>query len=183
MPAYYFNGILPKPSPMKALAFTIVLTLSAFASCSPNPNAGGGIGGTGSVSVSSVSSGTVSKLTNVSVSGLEYDTSNALFCIDDEPCSTENNLKLGMVVLIKGTAQSPSQGSMNRIADSITFEGAVEGVVQSIAPDESSLVLLGQFVAVNKNTVIDESIPGSTLRNLRPGLDVIEVSGLVAGEG
>ena len=183
MAAYYFRGSIPNPSPVKALALTMVLTLPAFTSCSPSPNAGGGIGGTGTVSVSSVSSGTVSKLSNVNVSGLEYDTSNALYCIDDEPCSTENKLKLGMVVLIKGTAQSPSQGSMSRIADTITFEGAVEGVVQSVAPDESGLVLLGQFVAVNNNTVIDEGIPGRTLRNLRPGLDVIEVSGLVAGDG
>jgi len=183
MPAYYFSGFIPAPSPVKALALTMALILPAFPSCSPSPKAGGGIGGTGSVSASSVSSGTVSKLSNVTVSGLEYDTSNALYCIDDEPCSTESNLKLGMVVLVKGTVQSPSQESGSRIADTIAFEGAVEGVVQSVAPDESSLVVLGQFVAVNTNTVIDEGIPGRTLRNLRPGLDVIEVSGLVAGEG
>src|SRR6476661_2996812 len=119
MPAYYFSGFIPTPSPVKALALTMTLILPAFASCSPSPKAGGGIGGTGSVSASSVSSGTVSKLSNVTVSGLQYDTSNALYCIDDEPCSTENNLKLGMVVLVKGTVQSPSQESGSRIADTI----------------------------------------------------------------
>ena len=149
MPAYYFSVFIPTPSPVKALALTMALILPAFASCGPSPKAGGGIGGTGSVSVSSVSSGTVTKLSSVNVSGTEYDNSNAFYCIDDEPCSTENNLKLGMVVLVKGTAQSPSQGTVTRMADTITFEGTVEGVVQSVAPDGSSLVVLGQFVAVN----------------------------------
>ena len=168
-------------SPRKSLALAMAITLTALASCSPSPKSGGGIGGTGSVS--SVSSGTVTKLGSVSVSGTQYDNSNALYCIDGEPCSTENNLKLGMVVLVKGTALSTPEGSVTRMADTIIYEETVEGVVQSVAPDGSSLVILGQFVVANQETVIDESIPGRSLRNLRPGVDLIQVSGLVAGDG
>lgn len=171
------SSLMTNQLPVNAM----VLALLALASCGPAPQAGGGIGGTGSMT--SVSSGPVTRLSSVYVSETEYDNSNAFYCIDSEPCSTENSLKLGMVVLVKGTAQSPLQGSIIRVADTITFEETVEGVVQSVSPDGSSLIVLGQFVDVNQKTVIDESIPGRSIRYLKPGLDVIEVSGLVVSDG
>jgi hypothetical protein len=90
-----------------------------------------------------------------------------------------------MIVLVNGTATNPSasQQPVTRVANMITFEETVEGVVQSIAADGSSLMVLGQFIAVNQKTVIDPSIPGQSLVNLAPGRDVIEISGLVAGDG
>ncbi len=165
---------------MKSLALAVALAFLALDSCSP-PKTGGGIGGTGSVT--SVSSGAVTKLGSVQVSGTEYDNSNALYCTDDAPCSTVNSLKIGMVVLVKGTAQSPSDESAARVADTISYEATVKGVVQSVDPNESSLIVLGQFIQVNQKTVIDEDVPERSLRNLKPGLDVVEVSGLVAGDG
>jgi hypothetical protein len=72
---------------------------------------------------------------------------------------------------------------MTRVADIITFKETLEGVVQSVAPDGSGLVVLGQFVDVDQKAVIDEGIPGGAVRNLKPGRDIIEVSGLVAGDG
>ena len=72
---------------------------------------------------------------------------------------------------------------MTRVANTITFQDAVEGVVQSVAQDGSSLIVLGQLVTLNPKTVIDASIPGVSIRNLTPGLDVIEVSGLVVSDG
>ena len=166
---------------MKVLALALTISFSALPACSPSPQAGGGIGGTGSISI--VSSGPVTKLHDLSVSGTEYDTSNSLYCMDGEPCSTENNLKLGMVVIVRGTAQSPSETPANRVADIITFEETVEGVVQSVAPDGSGLVVLGQSVTVDPKTVIEDGIPGGSIANLKPGVDAIEVSGFVAGDG
>src|SRR6476661_7816070 len=113
MPPHCTSGVVPNVSLKKVLTLVMALTLSVLASCSPSPKAGGGIGGTGSVSsASSVSSGTVTKLGNVSVSGTQYDNSSALYCFDGEPCSTGNSLRLGMVVLVKGTALSPPEGSV-----------------------------------------------------------------------
>jgi hypothetical protein len=172
------------PAHSPGMAIPLTLCFLALTSCSPSPEAGGGIGGTGLTgSVSSVSSGPLTKLGSVFVSGMKYDNSNAIYCIDDEPCSTENSLKPGMVVLVKGTAQSSNQGAVTRVADTITFKETVEGVVQSVAQDGSSLIVLGQFIALNPKTVIDTSIPGRSIRNLTPGLDAIEVSGLVASDG
>ena len=155
----------------------------ALASCGPVPQAGGGIGGTGSVST--VSSGPVTKFGSVFVSGTEYDNSNTTYCIDDDPCSPMNTLKLGMIVLVNGrtTKQYSSNQTVARIADTITFEEAVEGTVQSIAADGLSLTVLGQVIHLDQKTIIDASIPGQSITNLVVDQDRIEVSGFVVGDG
>lgn len=155
----------------------------ALASCGPVPQAGGGIGGTGSVAT--VSSGPVTKFGSVFVSGTEYDNSNTTYCIDDDPCSSVNKLKLGMIVLVNGrtTEQYSSNQTVARIADIITFEEAVEGTVQSIAADGLSLTVLGQVIHLDQKTIIDASIPGQSIANLVEGQDRIEVSGFVVGDG
>lgn len=161
----------------------------ALASCgpaAPTPQAGGGIGGTGSVAT--VSSGPITKFGSVFVSGTEYDNTNTLYCIDHEPCSTVNRLKLGMVVLVNGT-QSVEYGTNNtliRVADTITYEETVEGVVQSASADGLSLVVLGQVVSVNLKTEIDPAFQGTTLHVLNPAKIVnslVEISGFVTGDG
>jgi hypothetical protein len=161
----------------------------ALASCSPAapaPQAGGGIGGTGSVTT--VSSGPVTKFGSVFVSGTEYDNTNTLYCIDHEPCSTVNRLKIGMVVLVNGTrtVEYGSNNSLIHVADTITYEETVEGVVQSAAADGLSLVVLGQAVSVNLKTEIDPSLQGTTLHVLDPAKvinSLVEISGFVTGDG
>ena len=164
-------------------ALGLVGLFLALASCGPVPQAGGGIGGTGSIAT--VSSGPVTKFGSVYVSGTKYDNSNTIYCIDDDPCSSENRLKLGMVVLVNGrtTENYSNNQSLTRIADTITYEETVEGVVLSRAADGLSLVVLGQVVHIDQNTVIDTSIPGQSITNLTPDIDLIEVSGFVVGDG
>lgn len=158
----------------------------ALASCSPaapTPQAGGGIGGTGSVAT--VSSGPVTKFGSVFVSGTEYDNTHTQYCIDDAPCTGTNTLKLGMMVLVNGTASenyATNQLGL-RIADTITYEETVEGEVQSVATDGLSLVVLGQVVHLDQKTKIDASIPGQSITNLVPGRDIVEVSGFIVGDG
>lgn len=164
-------------------ALGLVGLFLALASCGPVPQAGGGIGGTGSVAT--VSSGPVTKFGSVFVSGTEYDNSSTTYCIDDDPCSSENKLKLGMVVLVNGrtTEQNSGNQTVARIADIITFEEAVEGMVQSIAADGLSLTVLGQVIHLDQKTIIDASIPGQSIANLVIDRDRIEVSGFVVGDG
>jgi hypothetical protein len=164
-------------------ALSLIGLFLVLASCGPVPQAGGGIGGTGSVAT--VSSGPVTKFGSVFVSGTEYDNSHTIYCIDDDPCSSENRLKLGMVVLVNGrtTENYSTNQSLARIADTITFEEAVEGTVQSVAADGLSLIVLGQVIHIDQKTVIDSTIPGQSIANLRSGMDHIEVSGFVVGDG
>ena len=175
------NGVMSMPSRLRFAVLCIATVWLALPSCSPQ--AGGGIGGTGAVS--SVSSGPITKFGSIYISGTEYDNADTLYCVDDEPCSQENTLKVGMVVLVNGILTDPSanQQAGIRVANTIIYEETVEGVVQSVARDGSSLIVLGQLIAVNDGTVIDTSIQGQSLANLTPGVDVVEVSGLVAGDG
>lgn len=161
----------------------LFLTCASCGPVPPEPQAGGGIGGTGSVTT--VATGPVTKFGSVFVSGTEYDNTSAIYCIDDDPCSSENKLKLGMIVLVNGKAtEEYSTGqSLVRIADKITFEETVEGIVQSVAADGLSLVVLGQVVHLDQKTIVDLSIPEQSIRNLRPGLDLVEVSGFVISDG
>ncbi|HSA60771.1 MAG TPA: DUF5666 domain-containing protein [Nitrospiraceae bacterium] len=172
---------------MKTFRLSMILGLGvlfmACPSCDPVPRAGGGIGGTGSVAT--VANGPVTQFGSVYISGTEYDNTNTVYCIDETPCSSQNTLKLGMVVLLNGrvTQDDSTNKPVTRIADKITYEETVEGLVQSVAADGLSLVVLGQVVHVDQKTNIDPSIPGQSLGNLRPGVDSVEVSGFVVGDG
>lgn len=171
---------------MMALRLRTILGLGACfmacASCGPAPQAGGGIGGTGSVAT--VANGPVTQFGSVFVSGTEYENTNTTYCIDEAPCSSQNSLKLGMVVLLNGRMiQHYTSKTVVRVADKITYEETVEGLVQSAAADGLSLIVLGQAVHVDQRTIIDPSIPGQSLGSLRPGVDSVEVSGFVVGDG
>jgi hypothetical protein len=150
-----------------------------LASCGPSPQAGGGIGGTGNTAT--VVSGPITGFGSIFVSGYEYGTGTTSMTIDGTSGS-QNDLKKGMVVLVNGTlthnygTSEPPQ----RTANTLFYEDTVEGIVQSVAPDGSSLVVLGQTVAITTTTIIDVSVP--TLSNLSRN-DLVEVSGFVSGPG
>lgn len=164
---------------LAAIALFLLLT-----SCGPSPQTGGGIGGTGITA--SVASGQITDTSpnNVSISGYDYTTGSTSMTIDGKSGS-QRDLKKGMVVLINATlthnygTNDPPQ----RTADTLMYEDTVEGVVQSVAKDGSSLVVLGQTVTIATTTVVDASIPGQSVLNLVPGRDLLEISGFVTGDG
>lgn len=162
-----------------AVLASLVLAAASCSPPSPSPQAGGGIGGTGSVAT--VASGPVTKFGSVFVSGTEYDNSQTLYCIDEEPCTTTNTLKLGMIVLVNGTA-SEIYGTNQvgaRTANKITYEETVEGEVQTVAADGLSFGVLGQVVHIDQRTQLDAGV------TVGPSLvgSVVEVSGFVVGDG
>jgi Domain of unknown function (DUF5666) len=153
-----------------------------LASCGPSPQAGGGIGGTGNTA--SVASGPITGFGSVFVSEYEYDTTATTMTVDGKSGS-QSDLKKGMVVLVNATlthnygTNDPPQRTANRLF----YEDTVEGIVQSVAPDGSSLVVLDQTVEITARTIIDATIPGQNILNLVPGQDLVEVSGFVTGDG
>lgn len=161
-----------------ALALFVLL-----ASCGPAaPQAGGGIGGTGHIA--SVVSGPITGFGSVFVSGYEYDTSRTSMTVDGRP-GGQSDLKEGMLVRMNATVTEhyDTDKVSQRSADILLYEDTVEGVVQSVAPDGSSLVVLGQTVRISGTTIIDGGIAGHSLLTLVPDRDVIEVSGFVTGDG
>ena len=68
-------------------------------------------------------------------------------------------------------------------ANSVLYEDTVEGFVQSVAGDGTSLTVLGQTITITTATSIDVSIPGGNVTNVIPGRDLVEISGFVMGDG
>jgi hypothetical protein len=68
-------------------------------------------------------------------------------------------------------------------ANSVQQRDAVEGLVQSVAVDGLSLVVMGQTVLVDNTTIIDNNIPGQNILNLVAGTDNVEVNGHIRPNG
>ncbi|MFQ5756065.1 MAG: DUF5666 domain-containing protein [Acidiferrobacterales bacterium] len=133
--------------------------------------ASGGIGGTG------ISSGAITGFGSIFVNGVEFDTSGASITLGGISVS-ESDLKLGMVVEVQGMISGASGTAIT-----VAAEDVVKGPVDSVAADGLSLVALGQTILVDNTTIIDNNIPGQDIRNLNPGVDLIEVHGLVKDNG
>ena len=77
-------------------------------------------------------------------------------------------------------------GSFNgtqRSADTVLQKDAVEGLVQSVAADGLSLIVMGQTVLVDNSTLIDDDIPARNVLNLVAGTDHVEINGHIRPNG
>ena len=137
----------------------------------------GTVSGSGGASGSAAASGTITGFGSVFVNGKKFETDGATFTVDGQSGS-QGDLKLGMTVTVSGSFSGD-----RRSANTVRQEDAVEGVVQSVATDGLSLVVLGQTVLVDNNTIIDNNIPGQNVLNLVPGTDSVEVNGHIRPNG
>ena len=96
----------------------------------------------------------------------------------DGQSGSQGDLKLGMTVTVTGSFNG-DQRSASRVQQS----DAVEGLVQSVAADGLSLVVMGQTVLVDNTTLIDDNIQGRNIQNLVAGTDSVEVNGHVMPNG
>lgn len=137
----------------------------------------------GSASGSAAASGTITGFGSVFVNGKKFDTSGSSFSVDGQPGS-QSDLKLGMTVMVTG-----SFNGNQRSASLVRQRDAVEGLVQSVAADGLSLVVMGQTVLVDNTTIIDDNIDNSTqnpnrdIRKLVAGTDSVEVNGHIRPDG
>lgn len=141
----------------------------------PSVSASGSGSGSGSGSASA--SGTITGFGSVIVNGKRFDTSSSSFTVDGQSGS-QGDLKIGMTVTVNG-----SFNGTQRSASAVLQKDAVEGLVQSVAADGLSLIVMGQTVLVDNTTVIDDNIPGRNLQNLVSGTDHVEVNGHIRPNG
>lgn len=112
---------------MKTLRLVLLAALAAsIAAC------GGGTGGTGATTPppgSAVSQGIITAKGSIFVNGIEYSISGAtIIKIDDNP-SVENDLKVGMVVKVRGTSDDATRtGSATQIEARDILEGTISNV-------------------------------------------------------
>jgi hypothetical protein len=140
---------------------------------------GGGEGATtGTASGSASASGTVTDFGSLFVNGKKFEANDVFVEQDGESkrCSIGPNDTCGFKKGMQVTANGSFSGSQHT-ANSVRQKDAVEGLVQSVAADRASLVVMGQTVLVDATTVIDNNIPGQNILNLVPGTDHVEVNG------
>ena len=140
---------------------------------------------TGSASGSAASSGTITGFGSVFVNGKKFEANGVEVRRDDgttNRCdiSPANHcgLKQGMTVLVSGSFNGNEHS-----ADSVQQMDAVEGLVQSIASDGLSLVVMGQTVLIDNTTMIDNNILEQNILNLVAGTDSVEVNGHIRTDG
>jgi hypothetical protein len=137
----------------------------------------GASSGVGASSGTTSASGTITGFGSVFVNGKRFETNSASFVVDGQSGS-QGDLKLGMTVVVTG-----SMSGGQRSANVVRQHDAVEGLVQSVAADGLSLVVMGQTVLVDNTTIIDNNIAGQSIANLVAGTDVVEVNGHVRLDG
>jgi hypothetical protein len=135
--------------------------------------------------VGAAASGTVTGFGSVYVNEKKFESNNVSLMVHGQTsqCSVGPGntcgLKEGMTVTVSGSMTNGNQ----RSATDIRQKDAVEGLVQSVAADGFSLVVLGQSVLVDNATLIDNNIPGQSILNLVGGTDFVEVNGHIRPDG
>jgi mono/diheme cytochrome c family protein len=136
-----------------------------------NPPPTGGAGKTVFVT------GAIAGFGSVIVNGVRYDTDSAQVSIEDRP-ATAQELKVGEVVHLK--AEIDPGGVAH--ARTIDQDDLVQGAVQAVDPVAGTLTIAGQVIAVDNETIFDDSIPTRSLSGVAVG-DRIEVHGFAGGSG
>lgn len=155
---------LTRPSPTAILSLGAVLALLLLATVLPGC---GGVdsGGTGqTVENPTTSSGRISGFGSVIVNGIRFDDSQAVVIDDDGVMHPRTDLRLGMVVEVDGQLRGNSgQGT----ARQIRFGHEIAGPVESVDVPGSKLVVLGQTVLVDADTLFEGYAAG--LADVLPG--------------
>jgi hypothetical protein len=158
-----------RPLAWAARLAAALLALHALVSC-------GGVdsGGTGATPASTAV-GPVSGFGSIVVAGIHHDESMAQIVDDDDQPLAAEALKLGTMTSIEGSAIVDRGGRRESIAQRVRVVEQVIGPVESVDVAGSTVVVLGQLVAVTPTTVLDAQLAAG-LGALRAG-DVLAVHG------
>jgi len=147
----------------------IFATLLLLGAC--GGGGGGGVGGIAGIDRLGVSAGPVTGFGSIFVSDDEFGTDAAVFDIDDDSTgSSQSNLELGDFVIVTFDPSDPTS-AVTVFADDI-----VEGPVSSRDTAAGTLVVAGQKVIVDVDTVFDDSISPASIDGVAVD-DFIEVNG------
>ena len=156
----------------EGLMLTVLGSAMLMAGCG---GGGGGGDGTPPVATGSSATGAITGFGSIIVGGVRFDDSAASVHDDDGDSLNRGDLKLGMVVRIKGGKKTDDGSSIRANADSIEVHSELQGPVDSKAADSKSIIVLGQTVKISATTFFED---GLSLATLAVGA-VVEVHGFV----
>ncbi len=178
-------------STKKALLPALIGSIVALSAC------GGGSDSNTPTANKTLTTGVITGFGSVYVNGCKYETNDASIDSDDvaaNGAAGQANLDVGMVVTVSGSSETDANGNCVGTADRIIYDNDVEGPVATGsltqttdsttgAVIEVSAIILGQTVVMNLDTVFkSESDAPYDLASVKEG-DVLEVSGLMDGNG
>jgi hypothetical protein len=123
----------------------------------------GGIGGSGVVI------GNITGFGSIYVNGVKYNTDNTQFYRDGK-LATQDDFSLGENIEISGSVDA---GTGTGIADTISYDSDIKGVVTVVSTDNQSIRIMGQDIVTTLLTVLNgfEQLQDLTIENY------VEVSG------
>jgi Domain of unknown function (DUF4214)/Domain of unknown function (DUF5666) len=124
------------------------------------------------------STGTIDGFGSVFVNGIEFETDEAEITLDGKP-SSEDALRLGMVVTVEGTVNDDGEtGTARRVIFDDELQGPVTAIEEGADGDSLLLTILELKVIVERTGTVFDDV---TFDSLAVG-DVLEVSGFLDEE-
>ncbi|WP_420426735.1 DUF5666 domain-containing protein [Algiphilus sp.] len=160
----------------KTVVAGVVGAATTLAACGGggSPGVAGDVNGTGATTTKVFVRGAITGFGSVIVEGKRFDTNNALVEVDELPSATEDALRVGQIVEIRGRRDDDG----NFAADRIRYDAEIRGPVTAIDLEAMTLTVAGQLIRVVGATVF-ESGDLSTLAVDDP----VEISGQITGDG
>ena len=137
------------------------------------------------MSGSTITTGVITGFGSVFVNGVEFETDDSSFSLDDGDDGVENEdgLAVGMVVTVTGTVHADG---MTGSAKHIEFDDELEGIVNTNsvgADDTGTMTVMGQTVIVRTTTIFESDVAGIDSIDQVAAGNVVEVSGYSSGNG
>jgi len=167
----------------KTLAYTAVSV--AIAGIIGLAGCGGGGNSSGSTGSGVTTSGVITGFGSIFVGGVEFETGNSSFSLDDgdDGIETEDALEIGMVVTVTGTV---NPDGITGTAAHVEYDDVLEGIILSSslsADGTGTMNIMGQNITVDTSTIFESHVAGiNSIDQLLAG-NVAEVSGYSSGEG
>ncbi|MDH4047077.1 MAG: DUF5666 domain-containing protein [Gammaproteobacteria bacterium] len=122
--------------------------------------------------------GVISGLNSVTVNGVRYETPSTTVTVNGQLANL-SDLELGQIVSLEGTIEVDGpRGTANRI----DYEATVIGPVESIDAALGRLVVMGQIVRTDADTIFDAGIDPATFAGLAVGANA-QISGFLDSSG
>ena len=164
---------------------TMSLAIAAVIGLTACGGGGGGSDSSTATSGSTLTSGVITGFGSVFVDGVEFETDDSSFSLDDGDDGTEDEdgLAVGMVVTVTGTVNADG---VTGTARHIEFDDELEGIVNANsvgANGTGSMTVMGQTVMVQTTTIFESDVPGISSVDMVSAGNVVEVSGYSSGDG
>ncbi|MDH4125670.1 MAG: DUF5666 domain-containing protein [Gammaproteobacteria bacterium] len=122
--------------------------------------------------------GEITELASVTINGIRYDTNAASVLVNGQPAIADD-LELGQIVALEGDVNfSTATGT----ADAIHYAASVIGPVENVDATLGRLIVMGQTVLADDDTVFGPDIDPGTYVGLSPGTTA-QISGFRNADG